>query len=50
MKVHILGALLPPSEVSEGPLLLDLTGEPLDGGASMLLLAWVNDGLRAESA
>src|SRR5580692_4303606 len=36
--------------MGEDPLLLDVTGQILDGGARVLLLAWVDDGLRPQPA
>src|ERR1035438_9602765 len=49
MEVHPVRAVLPPAEVSENPFLPNLAGQPLNSGTRMLLLARVDDGLRAES-
>jgi len=49
MKVHILRALPPPAEVSENALLPDGARERLDGGASMLVLARINNRLWSQS-
>jgi hypothetical protein len=47
MKVHPLRTVLPPAQVREDVLLWNLARQPLNGGASMLLLARVDDRLRS---
>jgi hypothetical protein len=47
MEVHPVLAVLPPAQVGEDVFLPNLAGQPLDGGASMLLLARVDDRLRS---
>jgi hypothetical protein len=41
--------MFPPAEVREDALLRDFPGEPLNSGASVLLLARICDRLRAQS-
>ena len=48
MKVHPLATVIPPAQVSEDPLLLDGPRQVLNGGTSVLLLAWINDRLGSE--
>ena len=50
MQVYPLPAVLPPAQMGEDPFLRDGAGQILDGGAGVLLLPRVDDGLRAQPA